>query len=58
MAQARAKTKVHEDASRGIVEGGYQSGAETITLIYESTDSARLENQDNFVTVPQTGDVL
>jgi secreted PhoX family phosphatase len=36
----------------------YDPGAETITLIYESTDSARLENPDNVVTVPQTGDIL
>ena len=36
----------------------YDPNAETITLIYESTDAARLENPDNVVIVPQTGDVL
>ena len=36
----------------------YDPGRETITLIYESSDSARLENPDNVVTVPQTGDIL
>ena len=36
----------------------YDPGRETITLIYESTDSARLENPDNVVIVPQTKDIL
>ena len=36
----------------------YDPGQETITLIYESSDVARLENPDNVVIVPQTGDVL
>ena len=36
----------------------YDPGRETITLIYESSDVAKLENPDNVVTVPQTGDIL
>ena len=36
----------------------YDPGQETITLIYESSDAALLENPDNVVTVPQTGHVL
>jgi secreted PhoX family phosphatase len=30
----------------------------TITLLYESSDAARLENPDNVVVVPETGDIL
>ncbi len=30
----------------------------TITLIYQSTDVARLDNPDNIVIVPQTGDIF
>ncbi len=36
----------------------YDPGRETITLLYQSTDPARLENPDNITIVPQTGDVL
>ncbi len=36
----------------------YDPGRETITLIYESTDRTTLENPDNVVIVPQTGDIL
>ena len=36
----------------------YDAGRETLTLIYESTDSARMENPDNVVIVPRTQDVL
>ena len=36
----------------------YDPGAETITLIYESSYPARHENPDNVVVVPQTGDIL
>jgi secreted PhoX family phosphatase len=36
----------------------YDPGRETVTLIYESTDAALLENPDNVVTVPQTGDIF
>jgi secreted PhoX family phosphatase len=33
-------------------------GRETITLIYESTNGATLENPDNVVIVPKTGDIF
>ena len=36
----------------------YDPGRELLTLIYESTDAAMLENPDNVVIVPQTGDVF
>ncbi len=36
----------------------YDPGREIITLIYESTDSARLQNPDNIVVVPSTQDIL
>jgi secreted PhoX family phosphatase len=36
----------------------YDPGHETITLIYESSDPARLQNPDNVVVVPQTGDIF
>ena len=36
----------------------YDPGRELLTLIYESTDPAMLENPDNVVIVPQTGDVF
>jgi uncharacterized protein len=36
----------------------YDPARETVTLIYESSDAARLENPDNVVIVPQTRDVL
>jgi secreted PhoX family phosphatase len=36
----------------------YDPGRETVTLIYESSDVARLENPDNVVVVPQTKDIL
>jgi secreted PhoX family phosphatase len=36
----------------------YDPGRETITLVYQSADPARLENPDNITIVPQTGDVL
>ena len=36
----------------------YDPARKTITLIYESTDAARLENPDNVVIVPATGDVF
>jgi uncharacterized protein len=32
--------------------------SQTITLIYESTDMATLENPDNIVIVPKTGDIF
>jgi len=36
----------------------YDPGRERITLIYQSTNNAQLENPDNMVIVPQTGDVF
>ena len=33
-------------------------GRETLTMIYESVDPARLEHPDNVVIVPHTGDVF
>ena len=36
----------------------YDPGRETLTLIYESTSRATLENPDNIVIVPQTGDIF
>ena len=36
----------------------YDPGRETVTLIYESSDAARMENPDNVVIVPRTGDVF
>ncbi|MDQ3994219.1 MAG: PhoX family protein [Actinomycetota bacterium] len=36
----------------------HDPGRETITLIYESSSALSLENPDNIVIVPQTGDVL
>lgn len=36
----------------------YDPGRETVTLIYESADPAKLQNPDNIVIVPQTHDIL
>jgi hypothetical protein len=36
----------------------YDPRRETLTMIYESTDAAHLENPDNVVIVPQTGDIF
>ncbi|HTE19183.1 MAG TPA: alkaline phosphatase PhoX [Armatimonadota bacterium] len=36
----------------------YDPGRETLTLIYESTNAATLQNPDNVVIVPQTQDIL
>jgi secreted PhoX family phosphatase len=36
----------------------YDPGRETVTLIYVSTSPQMLENPDNMVVVPQTGDIL
>ncbi len=36
----------------------YDPGRETLTLIYESVDRNTLENPDNIVIVPQTGDIF
>ena len=36
----------------------YDPGRETLTLVYESTNAATLENPDNVVIVPKTGDIF
>jgi uncharacterized protein len=36
----------------------YDAGRETLTLIYESTSALTLENPDNVVIVPNTGDIF
>ena len=36
----------------------YDPGREVLTLIYETTDRATLENPDNIVIVPKTGDIF
>jgi secreted PhoX family phosphatase len=36
----------------------YDPGRETLTLIYESVNSADLQNPDNVVIVPRTGDIF
>jgi uncharacterized protein len=36
----------------------YDPTRETLTMIYASVDPARLENPDNVVIVPQTGDIF
>lgn len=36
----------------------YDPGKEELTLIYESTNAAMLQNPDNVVIVPQTGDIF
>jgi secreted PhoX family phosphatase len=36
----------------------YDPGRETLTLIYESTNPVMLQNPDNIVIVPQTGDLF
>ena len=37
---------------------GYDPGRETITLIYESTSVTTMQNPDNIVIVPKTGDIF
>ena len=36
----------------------FDPGTQTIKLIYESTNGAMLENPDNIVIVPKTGDIF
>ena len=57
------KSKIYFDCTTGGAQNlgqvwEYDPGRETLTLIYESTDAARLENPDNVVVVQQTKDVL
>jgi len=56
------RAKIYFDCTEGGAQNlgqiwEYDPGRETLTLMYESTDSARLENPDNVVIVPQTQDI-
>jgi hypothetical protein len=55
--------RVYFDCTEGGVDDlgqvyEFDPGSQTITLIYESTDVATLENPDNIVIVPKTGDIF
>ena len=55
--------KVYFDCTEGgVADLGqvyeFDPGSQTITLVYESTNRATLENPDNMVIVPPTGDVF
>jgi secreted PhoX family phosphatase len=55
--------KVYFDCTEGGVDDlgqvyEFDPRSQTITLIYESTDVATLENPDNIVIVPKTGDIF
>jgi uncharacterized protein len=57
------EAKIYFDCTQGgaIRKGqvwAYDPGRETITLVYESTDAARLDEPDNVVVVPQTQDLF
>jgi len=57
------ESKIYFDCTSGGRAGlgqvwEYHPGRETLSLIYESTNPAMLENPDNVVIVPQTGDIL
>lgn len=59
----RGSSKIYFDCTSGgrIGRGQvweYDPGRETLTLIYESVDRATLENPDNVVIVPKTGDIF
>ena len=59
----RGASKIYFDCTAGGAANlgqvwEYDSGRETITLIYESTDSAMLQSPDNIVVVPKTGDIF
>jgi secreted PhoX family phosphatase len=56
-------SKIYFDCTEGGAQNlgqvwEYDPGRETITLIYESSNSQSLENPDNVVIVPQTGDIF
>lgn len=56
-------SKVYFDCTTGGAQNlgqvwEYDPGRETVTLIYESVDRNSLENPDNVVIVPKTGDIL
>ena len=55
--------KVYFDCTEGgVADLGqvyeFDPGSQTITLVYESTNMATLENPDNIVIVPKTGDIF
>jgi secreted PhoX family phosphatase len=59
----RGEGKIYFDCTTGGTQNlgqvwEYDPGREVITLIYESTSSATLENPDNVVIVPQTRDIF
>jgi secreted PhoX family phosphatase len=59
----RGESKIYFDCTAGGAANlgqvwEYDSGRETITLIYESTSSAMLQSPDNVVIVPKTGDIF
>jgi uncharacterized protein len=59
----RGESKIYFDCTTGgALNLGqvweYDPGRETITLIYESRSAATLENPDNVVIVPKTGDIF
>jgi uncharacterized protein len=59
----RGESKIYFDCTAGGAANlgqiwEYDAGRETITLIYESTNSAMLQSPDNIVVVPKTGDIF
>ena len=57
------QAKVYFDCTTGGAQNlgqvwEYDPGRETLTLIYESTNPAMLQNPDNMVVVPQTQDIF
>ncbi len=57
------KSKIYFDTTTGGAANlgqvwEYDPGRETLTLIYESTNSAALQSPDNVVVVPATGDIF
>jgi uncharacterized protein len=59
----RGNGKVYFDCTTGGPQNlgqvwEYDPGRETITLIFESTNPGQLENPDNVVIVPRTGDIF
>jgi uncharacterized protein len=59
----RGESKIYFDCTTGGAANQgqvweYDPGRETITLIYESTSAATLQNPDNVVIVPKTGDIF
>ena len=59
----RGESKIYFDCTAGGAANlgqvwEYDPGRETITLIYESTSAATMQNPDNVVIVPKTGDIF